>query len=78
MIPLENCLPYDKLMNDIYVNECPFCGADNVLLPLLPQELALIRDGKKKLLVFPCCHSRVTIVDTDSDYLLTTQQVRSL
>lgn len=71
MIPLENTWPYEFVMGDIYVSECPFCDAENVLIPLRPTELQNIRDGKKRLLVFPCCHNKVTIIDADQDYLLT-------
>lgn len=71
MIPFERAWPYDQVMNDLYVHECPFCRADNVLLPIRPRELDDIRAGKKRLLVFPCCKHKVTIVDADRDYLLT-------
>ncbi|ANE45081.1 hypothetical protein SY83_00330 [Paenibacillus swuensis] len=70
MIPFNRTWPYDIMMNDIYVTECPYCLSSNVLLPLRKSELSEIHDGRKKLLVFPCCHARVTLVDVDSDYLL--------
>lgn len=54
-------------MGDLYVSECPFCKAENVLLLLRPKELSHIRDGKKRLLVMPCCHGRMTIIDADQD-----------
>lgn len=76
MIPFEKALPYDLLMGDIYVQECPFCGSEQVLLPMKPHEIQSVREGKKKLLVFPCCHTRLTILDSDSDYLLTNKVVR--
>lgn len=76
MIPFERTLPYERILKDIYVSECPFCQANNVLLPLKPTELSTIHDGKKKLLVFPCCHSRITLVDCDHDYLLATEALR--
>jgi hypothetical protein len=63
-------------MKDIYVAECPFCHSDNVLLPLKPQELQSIHEGKKKLLVFPCCHNKMTLIDTDQDYLLSDRPIR--
>nr|WP_246628250.1 hypothetical protein [Paenibacillus oenotherae] len=63
-------------MKDIYVQSCPFCGQDNVLLPLRPKELPDIKSGKKRLLVFPCCHNRVTVLDADQDYLLTDTKLR--
>ncbi|RUT29072.1 hypothetical protein EJP77_15210 [Paenibacillus zeisoli] len=76
MIPFEKALPYDIVMGDIYVQECPFCGSEHVLLPMKPHEILSVREGKKKLLVFPCCHTRLTILDSDSDYLLTNTVVR--
>lgn len=76
MIPFEKALPYDVIMGDVYVQQCPFCGVDNVLLPMKPRELKSVHEGKKKLLVFPCCHHRVTVIDSDVDYLLTDTVVR--
>jgi len=76
MIPFENTWPYDKIMNDVYVPSCPFCNMDNVLIPLRIKEISEIQHGKKKLLVFPCCHSKVTIIDMDPDYMLADEQLR--
>lgn len=75
MIPFERAWPYDVMMKDV-VASCPFCGSENVLLPLKPREIKEISQGKKKLLVFPCCHGKVTVVDADQDYLLTDTAVR--
>lgn len=76
MIPFENSWPYDIVMGDIYMPQCPFCNAHNVLLPLKPKELIRIREGKKKLLVLPCCNGSMTIVDNDADYLLASSPLR--
>jgi len=76
VIPFERTWTYDIVRGDIYVSECPFCHASNILIPLKPSELPDIRDGKKKLLVFPCCHGKVTVVDADADYLLTDTKLR--
>ncbi|MFI2857831.1 hypothetical protein ACH6EH_11955 [Paenibacillus sp. JSM ZJ436] len=76
MIPFSNTWPYDVVSKDVYVQSCPFCGADNVLLPMKPKELTSVREGKKKLLIFPCCHNKVTVVDSDGDYILTDQALR--
>ena len=76
MIPFDKAWPYETIMGDIYASACPFCQSDNVLLPLKPVELKDIQDGKKKLLVFPCCHSKVTVLDADRDYLLTDTKLR--
>ncbi|MDQ0060948.1 hypothetical protein [Paenibacillus harenae] len=70
MVPFERTWPYDIIMGDIYVSSCPFCDGENVLLPLRPEELKLIQEGKKRLLVFPCCHNQITVIDIDRDYLL--------
>ncbi|MFD0717397.1 hypothetical protein [Paenibacillus sp. GCM10027626] len=76
MIPFERAWPYDIQMKDVYVPSCPFCGQDHVLLPLKPKEIPEIKDGKKRLLVFPCCHNKVTLIDADQDYLLTDTKLR--
>ncbi|PZD94960.1 hypothetical protein DNH61_15055 [Paenibacillus sambharensis] len=75
MIPFERALPYDLVMNDLYIPECPYCHSSNVLIPVKPAELDDIRSGKKRLLVFPCCRSRLTIIDADRDYLLSDQDL---
>ncbi len=76
MIPFRNTWPYETIMNDVYVNECPFCRSANVLLPLKKKELAAIQEGRKKLLVFPCCRHKMTIIDADRDYLLADKPLR--
>ncbi|HZG56789.1 hypothetical protein [Paenibacillus sp.] len=76
MIPFSHTWPYDVFGDDVHVTECPFCRAANVILPIRKKELKEIREGKKKLLVFPCCKSSVYIVDTDADYLLADRRLR--
>jgi len=76
MIPFSHTWPYETSGDDVYVSECPFCRANIVILPLRKRELKEIHEGKKKLLVFPCCKSSVTIVDTDADYLLANRRLR--
>lgn len=77
MIPFENSWPYELIQQDIYVHECPFCSESNVLLPLKKKDIPGIQQGAKKLLVFPCCHNKITIVDADRDYLLASQPIRT-
>jgi|GEM_PF-202328 hypothetical protein len=77
MHPFQNTWPYETVMGDIYVSRCPFCDAENVLLPLKPSELQVIAEGKKKRLVFPCCRNVLTIIDTDRDYLLSDIALRN-
>lgn len=76
MIPFSHTWPYDIILGDMYVQYCPFCNKENVLLPMKPKELQTVRDGKKKLLVFPCCNVSLAVIDTDGDYLLFDRAVR--
>ncbi|MFC5405655.1 hypothetical protein [Cohnella soli] len=77
MLPLRNCLPYDIVMNDVFAQECPFCQSSHVLLPLKPEDVSSLSGGRRKiLLVFPCCHGSVRVIDSDSDYLLADRPVR--
>ncbi|AIQ70895.1 hypothetical protein [Paenibacillus graminis] len=76
MIPFSHTWPYDILLEDLYVQYCPFCDKENVILPMKPKELQTVREGKKKLLVFPCCKTSLTVIDTDTDYLLFDRAVR--
>ncbi|TVY09425.1 hypothetical protein [Paenibacillus cremeus] len=76
MIPFENTWPYERIGTDLYVQSCPFCQREHVILPLKPRDMEDLRDGVKKLLVFPCCHSRLTLVGADQDYLLAGRSMR--
>lgn len=76
MIPFDRAWPYDVQMKDVYVPSCPFCGQDNVLLSLTPSEIREIKEGSKRLVIFPCCRNKVTVVDADQDYLLTNTRLR--
>lgn len=77
MIPFRNTWPYETVLEDVYVESCPFCGRERVLLPLKREDLQPIREGRKRRLVFPCCHSSVTLVDADRDYLLADRPLRT-
>lgn len=76
MIPFERTWPYETIGSDVYVSVCPFCGKENVMLPLKKQDLDTIRGGRKRLIVFPCCHDKMTAVDADRDYLLADRPLR--
>ncbi|MNE34338.1 hypothetical protein D3C76_71940 [compost metagenome] len=76
MIPFERSLPYDIVVGDVYVPECPFCHKEQVLLTIKPSDIVLAREGKKKLLLFPCCGNKAIMLDSDNDYLLTDTVVR--
>ncbi|WP_373230294.1 hypothetical protein [Cohnella sp.] len=77
MIPFRNSLPYDIIMNEVYVQECPFCEQSQVLVPLKPADIKSMYGGARKItLVFPCCHSTLRLIDADQDYLLSNRPVR--
>ncbi|MDF2959270.1 MAG: hypothetical protein K0S39_1005 [Paenibacillus sp.] len=77
MIPFDHTWPYELIQQDVYVQECPFCRESNVLLPLKRKDLPDISRGAKRLLVFPCCRNKITLVDADPDYLLASQPLRT-
>ncbi|NOU95801.1 hypothetical protein GC093_21615 [Paenibacillus sp. LMG 31456] len=77
MIPFDCTWPYELIQQDVYVHECPFCNQSNVLLPLKRKDLPDISRGAKRLLVFPCCHNKITLVDADPDYLLASKPLRT-
>ncbi|MBN2982813.1 MULTISPECIES: hypothetical protein [Cohnella] len=71
MIPFGNSLPYDIQMNEVYASECPFCGQSHVRLPIKPAEVRDLRAGPgKRAVVFPCCRTRIQLIDSDDDYLM--------
>lgn len=76
MIPFDKCWPYERFRDDLFVSECPFCGSSHVLLPMKVSELDNVRSGSKRLLVFPCCHGKLRVVDADQDYLMTDTVLR--
>jgi hypothetical protein len=77
MIPFRNSLPYDIVMKDVYVPECPFCRRSHVLLPMKPEDVQDLRgSARKRAVVFPCCHTRLQLVDADNDYLLADRPIR--
>jgi len=76
MYYFEYTWPYEKVFEDIYVDNCPFCKADSVLLPLKVKDLKKVQIGIKKLVVMPCCHQNMTIMEVDDDYLYLNQKVR--
>ncbi|WEK53448.1 MAG: hypothetical protein P0Y55_12755 [Candidatus Cohnella colombiensis] len=77
MIPFSNCWPYDIVREDVYVQHCPFCPSQHILLPIKSDDVKSLYGGARKItLVFPCCHSRLRIIDADGDYLLSNRVLR--
>ena len=76
MFQFSHAWPYDRVMNDHYFNECPFCGSPNILLPLKREALNGAREGVKTHVVLPCCHEKFVIVQMDDDYFWSDQPLR--
>ncbi|MEK8129613.1 hypothetical protein WMW72_17030 [Paenibacillus filicis] len=76
MIPFERTWPYDRIGKDLYIQTCPFCPKEHILLPLGLRELDELKEGIKKLLVLPCCRNRLMLVEADADYLLADRPLR--
>ncbi|WP_339060270.1 hypothetical protein [Tepidibacillus marianensis] len=76
MYSFEYTWPYEKVFDDVYVEHCPFCKKESVLLPLKLKDLKRIQSGIKKMIVMPCCHQNITITEIDEDYLYLNRKVR--
>ncbi|WP_246589128.1 hypothetical protein [Desertibacillus haloalkaliphilus] len=76
MIPFENAWPYERMYDDIYIQECPYCGSENVLTNMKQEMLERAKEGIKTLLIMPCCNGRMTILEADDDYFWTNESLR--
>lgn len=76
MIPFANAWPYEKVGEDLYVHQCPACGAEEVALTWKLKDIAQVRSGVKRLLVMPCCYTSLKIIDADDDYLLADRKLK--
>ncbi|MDR7072887.1 hypothetical protein [Fictibacillus barbaricus] len=76
-LTFEYTWPYERMMNDLYVSECPFCKASNVLTSFKEEQLALAKEGVKQRLIMPCCHGKMTILNADDDYFYTDEKLRA-
>ncbi|WP_100400107.1 hypothetical protein [Bacillus sp. FJAT-44742] len=76
LIPFENTWPYDKMMEDIYLNECPYCHQHNVLTHMSVEDLERAKEEIKTNMVLPCCHTKMIILKADEDYFWTTDHLR--
>ncbi|SDJ18610.1 hypothetical protein [Natribacillus halophilus] len=75
-LPFENTWPYERIQDDIYFNECPHCGAENVLTYMKKKQMNNAVDGIKTPLIMPCCNYKITIAYADDDYLWATERLR--
>lgn len=76
MIPFSNTWPYEKMGKDIYIHTCPYCQKENVLTNMKATDLARAKESIKTILIMPCCHEKMTILEADDDYFLTDTKLR--
>ncbi|MED1563446.1 hypothetical protein AJ85_18470 [Alkalihalobacillus alcalophilus ATCC 27647 = CGMCC 1.3604] len=76
VIPFVNTWPYEKQMKDIYFHTCPFCEEEHVLTNLKARDLERAKESIKTILIMPCCHEKMTILEADDDYFWTDQRLR--
>ncbi len=76
MSSFSHTWPYDVLENDLFLNECPFCGASSVLISIEGEKLELAKEGFKTHVVMPCCHEKLTILSLDDDYIWADRPLR--
>ncbi|ARK31915.1 hypothetical protein [Halalkalibacter krulwichiae] len=76
VIPFINTWPYEKLFNDIYFQNCPFCVEENVLTNIKKSEYERAREGIKTVVIMPCCRGKLTILEADDDYFWTDKRLR--
>ncbi|MGO4888937.1 hypothetical protein ACJ2A9_14370 [Anaerobacillus sp. MEB173] len=76
MIPFENTWPYERVVNDIYIDQCPYCEQESILTPMKKSDLERAKEGIKTILIMPCCHHRMTILEADDDYFWTDEKLR--
>ncbi|MFA9560050.1 hypothetical protein ACERII_22300 [Evansella sp. AB-rgal1] len=75
-IPFDHSWPYEKQMGDIYLSECPYCKAHNVLTHMNEEMLDRAKDKVKTRLNIPCCLRTMIILEADEDYFWTNEKLR--
>jgi hypothetical protein len=76
MYQFSHTWPYERVMGDLYLTECPFCGSRSVPLHLKKEAFERAKEGIKTEAVLPCCHEKLTILRIDDDYLWTDRALR--
>jgi hypothetical protein len=75
-LAFEYTWPYERMTNNTYISECPFCKQDNVLTSFKEEQMTLAKESIKQLLIMPCCHGKLTILHADDDYFYTDEKLR--
>lgn len=76
MYKFENTWPFDVIMGDVYFHTCPYCGEEDILLPLSKADFKKGKEEVKVHAIMPCCHSKMTILKIDDDYFWSDEILR--
>lgn len=76
MLDFHHSWPYERVMSDIYFEECPFCHRSPVMIPIRKKAIEGAFEGIKTHIIMPCCHEKIVIESMDGDYIWTTQALR--
>jgi hypothetical protein len=78
MYSFEYTWPYEKVMGDIYLHQCPYCHKESVLTGMKERDFKKAQEEIKTILIMPCCHHKMTILKADDDYFWTTEALRAM
>ncbi|RYM06183.1 hypothetical protein EWH99_03625 [Sporolactobacillus sp. THM7-7] len=76
MINFHHSWPYERVRNDIYFEECPFCHTSSVLIPMKKEAIKGAFEGIKTHIIMPCCREKIVVESMDSDYVWATKPLR--
>ncbi|MFC7394296.1 hypothetical protein [Scopulibacillus cellulosilyticus] len=76
MYNFHHTWPYENVMGEIYLNECPFCHKSSVLIHMKKDDFEKALDEVKTHVVLPCCHEKLVILKMDDDYIWSDRPLR--
>ncbi|WKB35129.1 hypothetical protein QS257_15720 [Terrilactibacillus sp. S3-3] len=68
--------PYERVMNDLYFEECPFCHASPVMISIKKEAIKGAFEGIKTEIIMPCCHEKIAVTGMDNDYIWADRPLR--
>jgi hypothetical protein len=76
LLDFHHTWPYERVANDIYFEECPFCHESPVLIPIKKKAVDNAFEGIRTHIVMPCCHEKIVVASMDQDYVWATRVLR--
>ncbi|MCI1857235.1 MAG: hypothetical protein LKI80_03650 [Sporolactobacillus sp.] len=76
MLDFHHSWPYERVADDIYFEECPFCHALPVLIPIKQKAIQAAYEGIKTRIIMPCCHGKIIVEHMDNDYVWALEALR--